>query len=588
MDPLDTHVNKILHERLAELKEVQANLADHPYSIPIRLRLAVVYRKLGYPDLAVGDAYKALLLVDEVIQEGEYHDRALGAAQNDISSGRAFDSAEEIHSSYDYGQRVDCCCQQISSTKVEIDEAEVARWSKICWPKSAYAILIGGLIDCGCLRSAFDYNSRATTAFPKTLLFTTYQKVLNQKLRSYFEAEGEDLEEIDVQEYPDKGFVRRELYPWNKHEPDRFSSESLEFLNGEMQAVAPKLEVKISNLPILTSTSVTTSVPIGLNDQIHYVKQLGVFAKERISPGELILQEKSLLTSVSRLHDLYCDACSASLPELGELNAANSPITCEDCNEVFFCSVACQDSAQAMYHPSLCGLTIEEKVPASEAADSLYTLLLVRSMALAETQDLHPLELREVRYVWGDYHGHDLDTIWKTDSKGSLADPFGSVPRTLPFSFTGNIIMPLHVLEKMDINIFEQSDRYDTWVFNTLYAKFRGTASARQGPDGRPELGAVHPMWCLANHSCDPNVTWEWQGNIKFWAKGTLVDWKGRGPTARAGLHIGEEVLSHYCDIRLPFKERREWAVGALGGQCMCPRCVWEEAEEVRMADTTE
>lgn len=45
--------------------------------------MAKAYRSLGYPDLAIGDAYKALLLVDEVAEEGEYHDEALEAANAD-------------------------------------------------------------------------------------------------------------------------------------------------------------------------------------------------------------------------------------------------------------------------------------------------------------------------------------------------------------------------------------------------------------------------------------------------------------------------------------------------------------------------
>ena len=75
-------------------------------------------------------------------------------------------------------------------------------------------------------------------------------------------------------------------------------------------------------------------------------------------------------------------------------------------------------------------------------------------------------------------------------------------------------------------------------------------------------------------------MAWEWNGDIKFWTREHLVEWKVRDPERRPGLRKGDEVLSHYCDVRLPVKERREWAVGALGGLCMCPRCVWEEAHE--------
>ena len=43
------------------------------------------------------------------------------------------------------------------------------------------------------------------------------------------------------------------------------------------------------------------------------------------------------------------------------------------------------------------------------------------------------------------------------------------------------------------------------------------------------------------------------------------------------GIRKGEEILNHYCDVDLGVAERREWAVGSLGGMCMCERCVWED-----------
>ncbi len=440
-------------------------------------------------------------------------------------------------------------------------------------------ILIESLLACGCFRSAFDYIARATRSFPADDVFSKYDDLLISNLRAYYEKEGENVDDVDIDDYPDKGLVRRENYPWNEYEPDRHSMECLRFLNDEMASIAPRLEVRVSELPLLSTNSSSQNQ----GDEVQFVKQLGVFAKEDIAPGEQILNEKSLLTAVSRLHDVYCDACSTTLPDSPD--AQNTILSCEECDEVFFCSEECHDLAQDTYHPSICGVSVEQgKVPAREAADSLYFILLVRALALAETQDLHPLELKELRYIWGDYHSTDLDSTWKVDQEGQLVDAFAGAPRTLPFSFNNNIIKPLHLLEKMDVNVFTQSCRYDTWVFNTIYAKLRGTASAQQGLDRRPEIGAVHPMWCLANHSCDPNVAWEWQGTMKFWAREKLVDWQGRDPNKGLGLKKGEEVFGHYCDVSLPVKERREWAVGALGGDCMCPRCVWEEAEQRRLA----
>ncbi|CAO2657515.1 Nn.00g036410.m01.CDS01 [Neocucurbitaria sp. VM-36] len=558
---MENKENIDLRKRLtSELISLQQYTSVEPYSVVHRLKLAKAYKSLGYPDLAVGDAYKALLLIDEVAEEGEYHDEALAAAEADFLADRM--------ASLDVDQNAE---------KVPTKEHEIVTWTHTKSSKTAYDLLIGCLIDCGCLRSAFDYTTRAKKAFPGDKTFETYNQALSKQNNSL----------VDLDELPDKGLVRREQYPWNDHEPNRFSEECLTTLNEELASIAPKLEVRVAELPILNASSSVTNKS---HTEIQYMKQLGLFAKEDIPPGDQVLKEKSLLTAVARLHDLYCDACSVPLPSSQDAKSTEDPevniVACEECNEVFFCSADCHDLAQDRYHPSSCGVNDQSKVPAVEAADYLYSRLLVRALALADTQEIHPLELKEVRYIWGDYHGLDLDEIWQAGPSGRQTDAFRSVPQTLPFSFKYNILTPQQILEKMDINIFTQSHRYDTWIFNTLYAKFRGTASARQGLDGRPEISAVHPMWCLANHSCDPNVGWEWRGTMLFWTREKLVDWEGRNPSKSPGLKKGEEVYGHYCDVRLPVKERREWAVGALGGDCMCERCIWEEAEERRRNTT--
>ncbi len=175
--------------------------------------------------------------------------------------------------------------------------------------------------------------------------------------------------------------------------------------------------------------------------------------------------------------------------------------------------------------------------------------------------------------VWGDFvptHLNDIDASVTDEPPPEW---------TLPFSFKYNIEIPLHILEKMDIDIYATLPQHDLWVFNTAYSKFRGTASARKNPrDGRPDVAAVHPFWCLANHDCDPNVTWEWGGRMVLSARQTRV--VGGRP---GGIAAGEEILNHYCDVDLPVQQRREWAVGSLGGWCMCKRC----RDEAAVAATT-
>ena len=304
------------------------------------------------------------------------------------------------------------------------------------------------------------------------------------------------------------------------------------------------------------------------------VKQLGIFTRADLAPDETILIEKTLLTAIADFDNSFCDACGISLQSWTNNTKAdkieiNSLIPCPECEEALFCSQSCYDEAIAKYHPALCGNGVEltaKRSSTAEASNSLYGLLLLRSFALASCQDLHPLDLPETKYIWGDYKMSQAHTL------GEQPDPRSA----LPFSFQMNILTPLHTLMKMGINIFQSFGQFDTWVVNTLFAKFRGTASARQGTDGKPEVGAVHPLWCLANHSCDPNVWWDWGGSMTLTVRKERVAWKGKSGTSEPGIREGQEVLSHYCDVDLPVQERREWAFGALGGVCICERCNWE------------
>ena len=471
-------------------------------------------------------------------------------------------------------ETVGCCSTVIS--KQQCRSTDISKYI-ITYSLESYKILTSSLLRCGCLRSAYDFCLRGLQLKPHDALLgkLKYEIVERNKSSQMLHDSCWDESAFDLKnDLPDQGSVRRELYPWNAHEPDRFSTASLDFLNAQMKEVAPKCSVVAVALSLLTEDC-------SLISSETKIKQLGIFATEDIAPGETVLHESSLLTANNRLHDPLCDACSSELPPI----SLSQPLyACPGCDDTVFCSSKCLELASASYHPAICGKDLDfigRETEPKDTVHALYLLLLARVMALAESQDVHPLDLKETKYIWGDFIHSDSSYV-----HSSLASEF-TTARHLPFSFTYNVLSPLHILEKMDIDIYASVDKYDIWIFNTLYAKFRGTASARlNNRDGKPEVCAVHPMWSLANHSCAPNIRWEWGGEIQFWARnesdvvkwGPYRDQKDR--RLHGGITRGEEVLNHYCDVELGVKERREWAVGALGGMCVCERCLWEDKEE--------
>jgi hypothetical protein len=75
-----------------DISILQSGINEKPYSIPPRLELASAYLAAGYPDLAVGEEYIALLIVDECEGlSGEFEDQALEAATEDYLDGNEVD-----------------------------------------------------------------------------------------------------------------------------------------------------------------------------------------------------------------------------------------------------------------------------------------------------------------------------------------------------------------------------------------------------------------------------------------------------------------------------------------------------------------
>lgn len=557
---MDTDESTISDDEASELLEkrrrLTASLFELPYNLILYIERATVHSDLGYPDLAASDAYRALLLTDEVCDSSfEYHEQALESlrpyTEESPANARTY---EALHIPEEVPAGAGGDVMEIEDKTFQLAKRASVR---------CFQILAISLLLCGCLKSAYEFSARGLAAKPGDEELLQAQEYIRKLAKGRLQT---DNEELDINDLPDQGLVRREIYPWNLHEPDRFSQSTLDFLNAELANVAPKCVVQVAELPTLLEAASSTD-NYGI---IPTNKQLGLFAREAIAPGEPILDELSVLTVNNRLKESLCDACSSELPPLGSVQPA---LHCENCDDTMFCTQTCFQRAMESYHPAVCDKDLDPfgKDPdPKETPNALFLLLLARALAMSATQETHPLNLKEVKYIWGDFLPSSINAV-------PLSPNAGPPPIwTLPFSFASNILGPLHILEKMDINIYSTLRSYDLWIFNTLYAKFRGTASAKVSKrDGRPEVAAVHPLWCLANHDCDPNVQWEWGGHMKLWARQKRIS-----PALKPGIRSREEILSHYCDIELPVKERREWAKGSLGGWCMCGRCRRESAME--------
>ncbi|PYH50004.1 WD repeat-containing protein [Aspergillus saccharolyticus JOP 1030-1] len=521
-------------QALQERAEVTRRLYEDPHNPHLYYERGLAHEKLGFPDLASADAYRALSLLDSVIDPDGCEFHARRRLQGSVEG-----TEPEVH---------DEASDDSSDDEDQFSPLTQSEYDTLIHP--VYALLVRTLVSCGCFRDAYEFCTQAlnlssdgNTTSSDREAYSTLKAQLSILQREF--ARRRNLSSPttaividDPSALPAQGYARRILYPWNTHEPDRKAPDTLDLLNEKLRTVAPKCEVRAVALPALHSTTATK--PITTNT----------------SSAEQQQQEKEE-------------------DEQGE------------------------GEGQRVYHGAVCGLmenleSIGKDIPdPKDKADYLYLLLLGRALAMAATQEVHPLELDEIKYIWGDFVDYQPPTPAPSDHNADAdAGKMGGGGGTLPFSFQLNILQPMRLLEEMEIDPYANLRHYDTWVLNTLYAKFRGTASGRLSSwDGGPELCAVHPLWCLANHSCDPNVRWEWGGEITFVARaederavwsnpsGDSLDRTPESRRVAAGIKKDEEILNHYCDIGLGVKDRREWACGALGGFCLCERCRFEAGE---------
>ena len=549
-------------------------LQSEPLNFHHYLHRATVHYSLGYSDLAAADAYRALTLL-ETYFDPEFSD--FHPARN--GTGDIVPWPDDN--------------QAVLDARTNMTEC--------------LGCLVLALTDLGCLRDAYTYLLQLEDLDKESHHFAgkTCQELRDlilsaQSPKSMIaQRNGKTLErKIEPARLSNVGFSRREIYRWNTHEPERCSPDAREALNELLKPVAPNLEVRCVELPVLEDSARRDYIPPGseghgptmkasqskLRNRSAKALQLGLFAKADLLPSSTIHHEASVLTAVRPLNASLCHNCGVGIPApfSPSSEVVHEPICCPSCTDAaVFCSHACLYVAQTKYHNITCGNEFVELLGRDEVSarpsEDLYFLLLARVFAMSCSQNMHPLELPETKYLSGML------------AQGPQSER--KIPRNLPFTFQHNIVLPFRLLSVLSQDHPEMSpfsvqglDWYDTWVVQTLYAKFRGVASARQSTwDGTPEVAAVHPLWSLANHSCAPNVEWGWGSERILSVRDRPVLWGDQQDTSQnkwKGIKAGEEILTHYCDIELSVKNRREYMLGSLGGECMCKRCVYEAGQE--------
>lgn len=173
-------------------------LLKTPYDAILYLQRAYTYSQLAYPDLAAGDAYRALLLTEGVRNENfEYHREAVKSLQR-------YNQIPEV-----------LCYGDLPKEFSNSDHQTLAFVASV----RCFQILSISLLLCGDLKSAYAYCQRGCSVSPDNADLVNHKKhILNLGRRKF------KRDKVDVADLPEWGVVRREIYPWNRHEPRSVSS----------------------------------------------------------------------------------------------------------------------------------------------------------------------------------------------------------------------------------------------------------------------------------------------------------------------------------------------------------------------------
>lgn len=482
-------------------------------------------RALGYPELSLGDAHKARLLV----KAAKLEDSILGN-QVALTVGMKIWMLFTTDPAYaKWSQIINASGELRGRVNEMLSKLELQFWAEI----------MEGLIAANCCAEYLQLSKEALALFPEDAVFASEVANAESWMLQRISATAElDLEPARLETTLCNGGVYPTGYPWMLEETLTRSSKIVDSLKIEFKAASRNAIVARSMIQ-----DQDPSARVEMSEATHDI--LGVIALQNIPEGETILMDSTAAGVVSKSD--RCPLCCG--PILDNVAAV--------CCSVIFCSEGCAGIAPLSYHKALCNKDFSFLTCAAQSAVdttdfALDSLLFLRLLAMAISEQVaHPLQ----------------------SSLLARLTPFYTQIQPLAFSFQHHIVNPVRTLQALNIDPF-QDLRYDTWVLHTIRCRMQNNKHGHY-LDGLPG-SAVSPLYSMFNHSCEPNVAWE-HGKR---ADGS-VDVMGQSSTLRMfavrDIKEGEELLISYLPKDMDYIERRESLRSWWDGDCGCVKCAREK-----------
>jgi hypothetical protein len=425
-------------------------IIDAPYDPDGWYPRAAALLQLGYPELAVGDSYKASMLCDA----GLDYTSILGESVRLYVGMSAWILDEAVHKTTDDG---------------EVFRLHINNLLKNI-QKSAYMVMVNAAKELLANWDSLQISQKALKRFPTEKFFLESQSHAKEGLKLL----GSELQrtEPDVKKRHDgvrRGVIKMRAYPWMLTEHLQRAQDIITSANRQFAKRSPNCTVAQSPL------KPTSSVKANANH--HKSDVLGVFATKHIKRGERVLVDVTVTGVTNVKSPGICGNCCRS--------TTSKATIAECCQTLSFCSQSCHDLAIANYHQVMCGKDFdwlyESAKDATHSSLSMVPLVFLRFLAICVQQGVHPLDQPLVSQLTPQYEADHICS----------------------WSMVGNIIEPINILQKLGIDVFADL-RYDTHVLQTMW--WRINNNSRCYTKGSHPIFAVYPLYSFFNHSCSPSV----------------------------------------------------------------------------------
>ncbi|KAF7857178.1 hypothetical protein EAF04_009419 [Stromatinia cepivora] len=511
---------ELLESEIKAFTQFTKDIAEAAYDPENWLNRGNCLRRLGYPELALGDVHKARLLVEAALE----NDSTLGTDAYKAYSQKIY-QLHQTHPAWMLRKAQVATPESLHAlVTVLLKRLELQIWSE----------LMEGLMASNCCADYLAASKDAVARFPDDKVFPS--EVANAE--SWFEQRQNILQGyVDDEEMTTgamastlyNGGVYPTAYPWMTEDLVTRSDRLIE-------KVATEFSSASSNCVVSKSTIRLASSP----EELSEIDVLGVVAIRDILSQETVLFDPALAAVVDSTG--RCPTCCGPI-----LDKIENP-----CCRASYCSSSCSQRALDSYHTVVCGKNLDflfetKSVSSSNSTESsIGSNLLLRVLALSIRENTaNPLKSSLISRLTPAYNPND--------------------PQLIAFNFKDHIITPIRILGELGVDVFTNS-MYDTWVLHTIHCRLQNNKHGQTFDDIRGT--AINPLYSMFNHSCDPNVDWRHDHE-----NSTVTMF------AERNIKKGEEMFISYIGKGDSLKDRRRKLMPWFGMECACHKCDEEKVE---------